>query len=182
MHHGTCVTHVPRCMPGLLIFEVGGGKNVPGIIGACATCNVTYLARGPYHNCWCPGFLVARFYTITVLFTYNNEVFIFSEEGFQRMHHHSGEKQHRMQINFWIPKMQSAPQGLSWQFTVMTVWSIPPCLSIFALLVCALGYHVTNNMAAKAQLVLANVGNQCAIVCTALPYQTHCRYLAAQMS
>ena len=44
------VTHVPWCMPGLLTsdsFEVGGGENVPGIPGACATRNFTYLVRGP---------------------------------------------------------------------------------------------------------------------------------------
>ena len=29
MHHGTCVTHVPWCMSGLLIR--GGGESVPGI-------------------------------------------------------------------------------------------------------------------------------------------------------
>ena len=45
MHHGTCVTHVPWCMSGSLIH--GGGENVPGIPGACATRNFTYLARGP---------------------------------------------------------------------------------------------------------------------------------------
>ena len=28
--------------------EVGGGQNVPGIPGACATRNITYLARGPW--------------------------------------------------------------------------------------------------------------------------------------
>ena len=43
MHHGTCVTHVPRCMSGSLAR--GGGKNVPG---ACATRNFTYLTRGPW--------------------------------------------------------------------------------------------------------------------------------------
>ena len=52
MHHGTCVPHVPRCMPGSLTiavsFEIGGGENVPGIPGACATGNFTYLARGPW--------------------------------------------------------------------------------------------------------------------------------------
>ena len=46
MHHGTCVTHVPWCMPGSLFY--GGGENVPGIPGACTTRNFTYLARGPY--------------------------------------------------------------------------------------------------------------------------------------
>ena len=29
MHHGTCVTHVPRCMSGSLTRD--GGENVPGI-------------------------------------------------------------------------------------------------------------------------------------------------------
>ena len=45
MHHGTCVTHVPWCVSGSLTS--GGGENVPGIPGACATRNFTYLARGP---------------------------------------------------------------------------------------------------------------------------------------
>ena len=35
MHHGTCVTHVPWCMPGSL--TCGDGENVPGIPGACAS-------------------------------------------------------------------------------------------------------------------------------------------------
>ena len=34
MHHGTCVTHVPWYMSGLLTR--GGGENVPGFPGACA--------------------------------------------------------------------------------------------------------------------------------------------------
>ena len=45
MHHGTCVTHVPWCMSGSLTR--GCEENVPGIPGACATRNFTYLARGP---------------------------------------------------------------------------------------------------------------------------------------
>ena len=45
MHHGTCATHVPWCMSGSLTR--GGGENVPGIPGACATWIFTYLARGP---------------------------------------------------------------------------------------------------------------------------------------
>ena len=48
MHHGTCVTHVPWCMSGSLTR--GGGENVPGIPGACATRNFTYLVRGPWHS------------------------------------------------------------------------------------------------------------------------------------
>ena len=47
MHDGTCVTHVPWCMSRSL--TLGGGENVPGIPGACATCNFTYLARDPSH-------------------------------------------------------------------------------------------------------------------------------------
>ena len=46
MHHGTCVTHVPWCMSGSLIGD--GRENVPSIPGACATCNFTYLTRGPW--------------------------------------------------------------------------------------------------------------------------------------
>ena len=36
------------CRDRLLVvsFEVSGGENVPGIPGACATCNLTYLVRG----------------------------------------------------------------------------------------------------------------------------------------
>ena len=54
MHHGTCVTHVPRCMPWSLTiaisFEIGSGENVPGIPGACATRHFTYLVRGPLYD------------------------------------------------------------------------------------------------------------------------------------
>ena len=50
MHHGMCVTHVPWYMPGSLtsgsLWSVAG-KNIPGISGACATRNCTYLVRGP---------------------------------------------------------------------------------------------------------------------------------------
>ena len=45
MHHCTCVMHVPWCMSGSLTR--GGEENVPGIPGACAIHNFTYLARGP---------------------------------------------------------------------------------------------------------------------------------------
>ena len=50
MYHATCVTHVPWCLPGSLTsgsFENGGGKNVPGIPGACTIHNFTYLVRDP---------------------------------------------------------------------------------------------------------------------------------------
>ena len=45
MHHCTCVTHVPWCMPGSLTAEAG--KTFSAIPGACATRNFTYLVRGP---------------------------------------------------------------------------------------------------------------------------------------
>ena len=48
-HHDTCVTHVPWCMSGSLTRD--DGENVPGIPGACATCNLTYLARCPLLHC-----------------------------------------------------------------------------------------------------------------------------------
>ena len=48
MHHGTCVTHVPWCMPGSLTR--GGEENVPGIPGAYATLVFTYLVRGPLRD------------------------------------------------------------------------------------------------------------------------------------
>ena len=48
MHHGTCVTHVPWCMSESLTR--GGGETVPVIPGACATCNFTYLVRGPFND------------------------------------------------------------------------------------------------------------------------------------
>ena len=45
MYHGTCVAHMPWCMSGSLTR--GGGENVSGIPGACATRNFSYLVRGP---------------------------------------------------------------------------------------------------------------------------------------
>ena len=48
MHHGTCVTHVVWCMSGSLTRV--GGENIPGILGACATRNFTYLSRGPWRG------------------------------------------------------------------------------------------------------------------------------------
>ena len=44
MHHDTCVKHVSWCISGSLTR--GGGENVPGIPGACATRNFTYLVSG----------------------------------------------------------------------------------------------------------------------------------------
>ena len=50
MQQDTCVTHVPWCMSGSL--SRGGGENVFGIIGACATPNYTYLTGGPWDRVW----------------------------------------------------------------------------------------------------------------------------------
>ena len=49
MHHGTCVTHVPWCMPGSL--TCGDGENVPGIPGACASAIVRIWQEA--HRKWC---------------------------------------------------------------------------------------------------------------------------------
>ena len=49
MHQGTCITHVPWCMPGSLtsgFLWSRRRKRVSGIPGACTTRNVTYLVRG----------------------------------------------------------------------------------------------------------------------------------------
>ena len=54
-------TYVSVCMSGSLTH--GGGENVPGISGACATHNFTYLARGPWgsENIWDFLLLLAPF-------------------------------------------------------------------------------------------------------------------------
>ena len=52
MHHGTCVMHVPWYMSGSL--NRGGGENVPGIPGACATRDFAYLVRDP----WTTSFVI----------------------------------------------------------------------------------------------------------------------------
>ena len=41
-------------------FEVGVGENVPGIPGACATRNFTYLVRGPWGHYTIPSFPMSR--------------------------------------------------------------------------------------------------------------------------
>ena len=53
MHHGTCVTQVPWCMPGLLtsgFLWSRCGQNVSDNPGACATHNFAYLVRGPWEQ------------------------------------------------------------------------------------------------------------------------------------
>ena len=64
MHHGTCMTHVPWCMPGSLtsgFLWCRSRGNVPGIAGACATRNFTYLVRGPLKVTRCCGFIQQEF-------------------------------------------------------------------------------------------------------------------------
>ena len=51
MHHGTCLTHVPWCMPESLTSGFLWScwrEKVPGIPSACTTLDITQLARGPY--------------------------------------------------------------------------------------------------------------------------------------
>ena len=49
-HASRHVRHVPWCMSGWLTRGQGGGENVSGIPGACATHNFKYLARGPWNK------------------------------------------------------------------------------------------------------------------------------------
>ena len=52
-HQGTCVTHMPWCMPGSLtsgfLWSRWRGE-YPGIPGACAIRNFTYLVRDPWSD------------------------------------------------------------------------------------------------------------------------------------
>ena len=64
IYHGTCVTHVPWCMSGSLTY--GGGENVPGISGAWATWNFTYLARSPW---------MCRHFKHTIMTSTNGNIF-----------------------------------------------------------------------------------------------------------
>ena len=66
MHHGTCVTHVPWCMSGSLTR--GGGENLPGIPGA--TCNITYLAIGPWWLWRLSVAICARMFYDTFVFNF----------------------------------------------------------------------------------------------------------------
>ena len=50
MHHGTCIMYIPWCMPRSLISGFLWSRwreYVPGITGACANRNFTYLVRSP---------------------------------------------------------------------------------------------------------------------------------------
>ena len=65
MYHGTCVTHVPWCMPGSLtsgFLWSWWRENVPGIPGVCITRRLTYLVRGPW-----------RYYVISLYREFINE-------------------------------------------------------------------------------------------------------------
>ena len=53
----------------MVSFEVGGGENVPGIPGACATHDFTYLIRGPWSNLSCYEPYVLS--TVPVVFSMN---------------------------------------------------------------------------------------------------------------
>ena len=74
-HRGTCVTQVPWCMSGSLTR--GGRENVSGIPGACASCNFTYLARGPYYA----HVLVMLCFVVVVLLAHGCDVFTLIIQG-----------------------------------------------------------------------------------------------------
>ena len=56
MHHGTCVTHVPWCMSGLLTR--GGGENVRSIPGACAPASLRIWQE--VHGWCCQSAIISR--------------------------------------------------------------------------------------------------------------------------
>ena len=68
--HGTCVTHMPWCMSGSLTSS--RGENVPSIPGACATCNFTYLARGPWFTSVCNGHVISQRQTPNCMIVYDS--------------------------------------------------------------------------------------------------------------
>ena len=71
MHHGTCVTHVPWCMSGLLTRD--GGENVPGIPGACATlvsCNEPMDCTANRQIKWILWLFIGRNYASGCDFSY----------------------------------------------------------------------------------------------------------------
>ena len=48
MHHGTCVMHVPWCMPGAVFYENGGGEKHSRHSRRMRNPHFTYLVRGPW--------------------------------------------------------------------------------------------------------------------------------------
>ena len=71
-HHGTCVMQVPWYMSGSLTR--GGGENVPGIPGACANRNFTYLVRCPWNYNTIVWYTTSFLFNvaIVVVFPYHN--------------------------------------------------------------------------------------------------------------
>ena len=89
MHHGTCVTHVPWCMSGSLTSC--GGEHVPGIPGACATHNFTYLARSPLRRLWQDHFISARVLTAWInnrLLSRSNSAYRLTRKPLLTANHH----------------------------------------------------------------------------------------------
>ena len=88
MYHGTCVTHVPSCMSGLVTR--GGRENVPGISGACATSDLKYLVRGPLceRNVTCDGIwtLNRSGSTGVMLYYVRNSMVVISFSGDEYVH------------------------------------------------------------------------------------------------
>ena len=74
-------THVPWCMPGSLTRD--GEENFPGIPGACATRNITYLARGQWKKRNFALMSVAKLEENGFVCKYMYSVFFFSEIRFQ---------------------------------------------------------------------------------------------------
>ena len=72
IHHGKCVTHVPRCMPGSLTsgFLLSRWREKRSRHGACATRNFAYLVRGPFTQViltWqVKGFVLLIYYSTNI--------------------------------------------------------------------------------------------------------------------
>ena len=94
MHHSTCLTHVPWCMPGSLtsgfLCSRWRGKRSRHS-GACATRNFTYLVRGPWDNWWCGTTVTSHqrhgVSNHRLLVSFINSVFRLSTESIKAPYH-----------------------------------------------------------------------------------------------
>ena len=65
MHHGTCLTHVPWCMPGSL--TCGDGENVPGIPGACASAILRIWQEAHDQHIQTPSTLISLNHKLSIM-------------------------------------------------------------------------------------------------------------------
>ena len=111
MHHGTCVTHVPWCMSGSLIRE--GEENVPGIPGACASRNFTYLVRGP----WQRFRILHVFYS---LFSLCNNLASWQQWLLAYRNYDTCRK---LQPGIWYGEIKRYVIDMVWSMNLFTLWT-----------------------------------------------------------